>query len=289
MSGGLLAAALQDVREYFSLREAAERADALPAATRTALAREVRLSTQRRVAAEVLAQAGARAEALRAMSEAHALLAGHAGLVGLTVTCAGDLPMLDDEVKGEHTELFDTLHEEQLRLQVRLGPLGLERRARLQRVTNRRAGAAGLGLGLVMGLLGLLGRTRLVAEASGSWSDKYPPSNAVDGDEATHWVMPDKSLGWLDVQLLPPRKLATVSVLPGYAPPTYSVVDYRLEAYAGSNVVKSVDGTFVAPPGGGKPGWSTIAIPVDVKVDKLRLVVKSYHDIGGSIAEVKVP
>lgn len=294
MSAEVFEAALHDVREYFSLHEAAERSKTLEPAARTTLARAVRLSAQRRAAAEALARAGQTAEAVRAMRDAHALLAAHAELVGLAVTRTADsarteAAALDDELSDEHAELFEQLRDEQMRLQVRLGAIGLEPRKRLQRATNRRAGAAGLALGLTIALVFWLGKTRLVADASGSWSEKYPASNAVDGDESTHWVMPDKSLGWLDVKLLPPRKLATVSVLPGYAPPTYSVVDYRLEAYAGGNVVAATDGTFVPPPGGGKPPWTAVALPTDVKVDKVRLVVKSYHDIGGSIAEVKVP
>lgn len=289
MSAGVLDGALHDVREYFSLREAAARANALSPASRRALARDVRLSAQRRAAAEVLMRAAAPAEALRLMHEAHGLLAPHAELVGRPLRDVGELPVFDEECDYEHTSLFESLLEEQVALQVALAPLGLEPRERTHRVNNRRATAGAIAFGMVLGLGWWLGRTQLVAEASGSWSEKYPPSNAVDGNESTHWVMPDKSLGWLDVKIVPPRKLTTVSVLPGYEPATYGVVDYRLEAYVGSNVVKSVDGTFVAQPGGGKPPWSTIVVPVDVKVDKVRLVVKSYHDIGGSIAEVKIP
>jgi len=292
MSAGILDTALSNLREYFSLRAAEERARSLPSERRTAIARDVRLSAQRRVAAHTLAQTGAIAEALRLVRDAQLLLVQHEDLVGKpdqAVAEVPELPLFDEECTDAHNALFERLLASQLRLQVELGALSLEPAERAMQRTSRRAAAIGLAVVVVVGLGWWARRTQLVAEASGSWSDKYPPSNAVDGDESTHWLLPDRSLGWLDVKLLPARKLRTVSVLPGYQPPTYGVIDYRLEAYAGGNVVKSVDGTFSVPSGGNKPPWVAIAIPTDVKVEKVRLVVKSYHDIGGSIAEVKIP
>lgn len=284
--------ALSSLREYYTLARAEERARSMSEERRAQIASAVQLASQRRVAAETLMRSGAPAEGLRLIREALGGLLEHRELVSLSREVSSELPplpVLDEDCKDEHLALYEQLLAAESELETELRSASLEGSARTARRVGRRVTTATVVLVGLVGLVLTFGRTRLAAEASGEWSTQYPASNAVDGNETTHWVMPDRSVGWLDVKLLPARKLTTVSVLTGYQPPTYGVVDYRLEAYAGDKVVHAVDGKFDVATGGVKPPWVTIAIPTDQKVDKVRLNVKSYHDIGGSIAEVKIP
>ncbi|MGZ3417270.1 MAG: discoidin domain-containing protein [Polyangiales bacterium] len=288
-------AALNEVREYFSLRASEERARELDVETREKLASDVRLSAQKRMAGEALFRQGQRAEALRLAGDAYTLVNAHRDLASerakpRTEPNVAEIPLFDDDVRDEHVVLFDALVSAQVHLQSELAAIALDPHERSERRLARRVAAAALLLVIVIVPLWWARRTVLTAEATAQSGDRWGPANAVDGVEATHWVLPDKVLGHLDVKISPPQKLTSISVMNGWDPPGYATNQYRLEAFNGTTLLKSQDGALAQQPGGGmKPSWTTIPFVVDAKADRVRIVVKSYYDHAGAIAEVKIP
>jgi hypothetical protein len=294
MARRLLPAVLEDVREYFSLRRSEERARGLDEAERSKLAKAVQLSAQKRMAAQALFELGHRAEALALAREAYAQLQAYASLATQKVEgeelLAREAPPLEDGITDAHVELYQSLVGAQIPLQIELGAISLDSHERAARRLSRRTLAGAVAFVLMTGVIWSFRHTVLTAQASAQSGDRWGPANAVDGIESTHWVLPDKVLGHLDVTIHPAQKLLTVTVMNGWDPPGYAVRDYRLEAYSGTTLLKSQDGTLAAQPAGGaKPNWTTIPFAVDAKVDRLRIVVKSHFDHAGALAEVKIP
>jgi hypothetical protein len=85
------------------------------------------------------------------------------------------------------------------------------RRAHAPRRPKRRLGRALAALIALAAIAGLaFFATRLTATASAIYHVSFPPSHAVDGLEATEWLLPDKTTGYLDVAL--PRRRAVRAV-----------------------------------------------------------------------------
>jgi hypothetical protein len=278
-----------DLREYFTLQKAAERAANLPNDVRADVAHDLALSIQKREAADILYEAGARAEALPLMRAALELVQRHRELAPYVaaVELPATLPESDDDVQADHLQLYAQLLEAHVAYQRALSGVVLDARARKTTRTLRMLVAFACAFAVVYAVRAHLTRIGLTAEASASWGPKYAPSNAVDGDEATHWLLPDKTTGSLDVKLSPPRKINTVSILDGWDPPAYGVIEYRLEVFMGPQLVFSTDAKLT-PGKGTKPAWVDVPVHTDRGVDRVRINVITYHEFGGSIAEVKV-
>ncbi len=284
-----LRAVAEDVREFYLLRDAERRADALDADKRGKLGHDVRLAAQRREAADVLWQHGARAQALRMMRDAYELLLRNAGQDAATdAQLAAPFPDLEDDVRPADEERFYELGREYAILERDLSVVAMPSRDRRQRTLQRIATTV-----LVVGALGAvfvwwMRRTELVPDASASYSPKFGPANAVDNNETTHWVLPDRTPGYFETKLVPPRKVTAVAILNGWDPAAYGIVEYRLEGWSGDHIVKRLEGKFEPAPAGVKPPWVEIPFESDRKLDKVRVVVKTYKDLGGSIAEFTV-
>ena len=127
---------------------------------------------------------------------------------------------------------------------------------------------------------------RLVASASATLHPSFSPDMAVDGDDQTRFLLPDGSNGHLDVRIVPPRHVNEVFLLNSVNAPYFdrSTDAYTLQVYSRGRLAKSIDGrfTFTNTP-------SRVAHDVDVDaVDRLRIVIRSHHRVGGGIAEVEV-
>jgi hypothetical protein len=131
----------------------------------------------------------------------------------------------------------------------------------------------------------LWGRT--FATASAAYSSHHAAANAVDGSEATEWLLPDDSLGWLQVNFPSPRSVHHVRLLNAHN------VHYqdrgcervRVTMYCQHRAVASAEGTFV--------GIVVERSPLDFDlsadcVTYLRVEVLSYFKKGGGLAEVEV-
>lgn len=281
----------EDVREFFSLDRAEARARALSESDVADLERTLLVSGQRRDAAEILFHGGARAEALRALHDAVTLLralpAARLSEAADGALEPGALPTLEQDFEPRHEQLFADLVEEHARLVGTLLPLAVGPTGRRAMRLERRVVAVATLLCLMILAVWWSRRHVVEAEASAVWGGKYVAANAVDGQEATHWLLPDMATGWLDLKLKPPRKVTTVSILNAYDPPNYAVVEYRLEARVGGRLVKAYDGTLPTSYGT-KPPWVFVPFATDEKVDTIRIVVKSHRDLGAGLAEVKI-
>ncbi len=287
-----------EVREFFLLREAEARASKLDEATVTRLGQALALADQRREAAENLFTDGAVAEALRSAAEAFsgldafdALVAGTAREVdraALREACA-NLPTLDADVKQEHLDLVPELLAAHGALASELDPLSVGKRGR-STVRFERSLTAITAL-ILIAVVGAwwFKRTAISVTASASWGGKFMPENVLDGDESTHWILPDASNGWIELRFRSSRPVTRVLLLNGYEPASYGVVDFRVEALVGSKVVKATDGTFADQPRYAKQPWVSVPLVSDGNVDAVRIVVKSRRELGASLAEVMVP
>ncbi len=291
--GAALKAYAEDVREFYLLQEVARRGDALDAPLREELRVALRLADERREAAELLFEHGARAEALRLARDAYGVLHPFASKVGapkmedVTIDESASLPTFEDDVTTEHDELYRKYVAAHSELHGALAPLPLDRAGRM-RVRMTRIAMTVSATTAVLALFGWWsGKYEVSAEAS-SAAAKYPAENAIDGNEGTEWLLPDKQPGYIDFKLKPRHKIKAVAVLNGLNPP-YQILEYRLEAWDGTALVKSQDGVLkppTAPPF--KPPWEEIPFVVDRKVDKLRIVVKTSGTIGAGLAEVVI-
>ncbi|MBI2392673.1 MAG: discoidin domain-containing protein [Deltaproteobacteria bacterium] len=273
------------VREWFLLRDLEARAAKVRDDIRAERGRSLRLSQQRRAAAEALWIAGHPAEALHLLRAA-VELARSATEEGEPLV-APELPAFDAEVKAADAARFRALLAEHAQLFERHAELRLAPRDVVERRVVRLAGTA-LVLLLSIVAIVLLARTprRLEASASAKWDARYDPANAVDGNDKTDWLLPDHAQGWLDVKVIPPRKIARVKLMNARNLPWNDRASNELsiEAFDGAHVVKTATTKFdgVSP----DPAWRTVEI--GAKVDRLRVHVKSSHAQGGGVSEVIV-
>jgi hypothetical protein len=248
------------VREFFLLREA--EAHAVSVADRSVLDASIVDLDEKRLAVEELWANGATGEALRAAESA----------------------LGDFAPEGSPRDRYNALRAElERRIAERRQPTVAEvrktRRARLTIATV---------LVLSMVSLAILEATRKpkppVATASASWDVRYPPENAVDGSDATDWVLPDKTLGWLDLALKKPRKVTRIAVTNTRNPPWYDrgTKEFRVEIFLGDKLIAARDLRFetasLTP--------QTLHVDVGATIDRVRLTVVSYHLSGGGFSEV---
>ena len=171
---------------------------------------------------------------------------------------------------------------------------------RLARVSARRAmtpraqkmarwrWSVGVGSVLVVALLlmmSLWGRPRV--QASGVLSAANPAANAIDGLEATEWLLPDATPGWVDVLLPSARSVHSVRLVNAhnvfYADRGAKAV--RVTAFTAQNKAASVEGSFARL----TQDRSVLDLPLEAGgVTRVRVEVLTYFQTGGGLAEVEV-
>jgi len=123
------------------------------------------------------------------------------------------------------------------------------------------------------------------AEAS-SYFGRYPflaADQAIDGDLSTEWLLENGQTGWLDVHV-PSRRIKHVRWVnaKNIAADPRATKDFRIELWHKDRLVNAAEGTATLSP---NPGWNVV--DVDGRgVDRIRFVVKSFHNSGGGIAEL---
>ena len=158
---------------------------------------------------------------------------------------------------------------------------------RAQKIARWRWGVA-VGATLVVALLfmmSLWGRPRV--HASGVISAANPASNVIDGLEATEWLLPDATPGWVDVLFPSSRTVHSVRLLNAhnvfYADRGARAV--RVTAFAAQDKVASVEGSFARL----TEERSVLDLPLEARgVTRVRVEVLSYFQAGGGLAEVEV-
>ncbi|HEY5373475.1 MAG TPA: hypothetical protein VIK01_07295 [Polyangiaceae bacterium] len=158
-------------------------------------------------------------------------------------------------------------------------------RARTRRRWRRSLLVAALGFLALLICYRLWGRPR--AQASAIHSEPYPANNAVDGLEATEWLLPDRTSGWVDVMLPAARTVHRVRLVNAHnvfnADRATRAV--HVTAFSRRGPAVSVDGAFAAF----SENRSLLELPLEAHdVTRIRVEVLSYFKLGGGLAEVEI-
>jgi hypothetical protein len=197
------------------------------------------------------------------------------------------LPTLDAEVSPSHAELFQQVVAARHLVERVLRTAGMDRKelrfARAVRITT--AGIVGV-LAVAAVWFATWTPPGVRAEASAVWANApaFGAETVIDGRPDTYWLLPDGQPGWVEARISPPRRIEHVRVLNSHNPPheDRATRDYRIELYSGSELVRTIEGSFE---------FSTSPQPVEHAVgadgiDRIRFVVLSHHRIGGGLAEL---
>ncbi|MBL8716533.1 MAG: discoidin domain-containing protein [Myxococcales bacterium] len=290
-----------EVREWFLLRDAEQRAAKMPAEQRTTLQRQVHQAQQKKEAAEALWAYGGRAEALALARAALELAHAASGAdqapplpdeqrteIEKALSASERLPVLDAEVEGEHQALFKTLVDLHAALDAVLLPLAFDDAERV-RVRRTRVGGVAFFLiaSLVFGVWLARRPVSLKTDASTSWGARFAPANVTDGVDSTEWLLPDATPGWLEVAPSKPRPFTRIKILNGKnsGNPDRGVLEADIEVWSGGRPIKTIPTNL--GPFSLKPDWRSIDLGVGkTPVEKVRIVVKTWAGQGGAIAEV---
>jgi len=131
----------------------------------------------------------------------------------------------------------------------------------------------------------LWGRPR--AEASAIHSEPHSAKNAVDGLEATEWLLPDSTPGWIDVTLPAARTVHSIRLINArnvfYADRATRAV--HVTAFTERGPAASVDGAFAAF----SETRSVLDLPLEAReVARIRVEILSYFKSGGGLAEIEI-
>ncbi|MBX7196131.1 MAG: discoidin domain-containing protein [Sandaracinaceae bacterium] len=202
-------------------------------------------------------------------------------------TRASSPPRLDEQVTAEHATSFHRVLAARVAIDREIHPSALTPAQVSAKRRNRLALAAFVVIGVVAGLYFALRRpsgTYVEASAYFGNNDQFAPANAIDGNVDTEWVLPDRSSGWLDIHVGTPRRIEAVSIVNGSNPPHLdrAMREYTIEVWAHGELARSVEGTVPF-----SPARNPVRHEIGVDdVERVRVVVRSWHNLGGSLAEV---
>jgi len=199
-------------------------------------------------------------------------------------------PRLDAQVGRSETELFDEIADVRASLERGLGQVLLTPRDLKFRSAARVLTVATLVVG---GAVGTFIATRTPvgenARASASFNDApdFEPSRAIDGNVDTSWLLPDRTNGWIEVTINPPRSVNRVRIMNTTNVPYHdrATGQYQVQLFSGSNVLQAAEGTF---PETSTPSWVTHDVGNTEAVDRVRVTVNSWMQHGGGIAEIAI-
>jgi hypothetical protein len=196
-------------------------------------------------------------------------------------------PRLDAEVTADHAAAFHRVLAARVAIDREVHPAALTVAQVSAKRRNRLALVVLLALVAIVGsYLALRRPTGTFAEASAYFgnNDQFAPANAIDGNPETEWLLPDHSTGWLDVNVGPPRRIAAVSIVNASNQPheDRATREYTIEVWSHGELARSVEGTLP---------FSTARNPVRHEVDvdeaeRVRVSVRSWHQLGAGLAEV---
>ena len=130
-------------------------------------------------------------------------------------------------------------------------------------------------------------RARPKVVASVAYNETYPPEQAVDGLEATEWLLPDGTNGWIDLIFKKPRSVKSVTLVNchngGFVDRSSGKV--RVTAFSGDKIVATADGEFDKVSG----ERAALDLPlVGRDITRVRAEALSVLGRGGGFAEVEV-
>ena len=224
----------------------------------------------------ILAGRGAAPDVLRAVAEVAA------------AARSGAVPRLDAQVTADHATGFHRVLAARVAIDREVHPAALTVAQVRAKRRNRIALALLTVAAAVAGAYFALRRpTGTFAEASAYFGNnaQFAPENAIDGDPATEWLLPDRTSGWLDVSIGPPRRIAALSIVNASNQPheDRATREYTVEVWAHGELARSVQGTLPF-----STARNAVRHEIDVEdVERVRVVVRSWHQLGAGIAEVR--
>ncbi len=284
--------ALDELREFFTLREGERTANAL-GDEHGAASRALRLATQRARAAQALVASGHRAEAERLLREVLASLeAARAqwppldkAFATLPVIAVAEEPTLEHELSDERAAALDSALDETVRSLTRAESVVSDKRSRLLTRLRRNAAAATVlvvaaGVGWRQSQV-----VKLTPHASSSFGPQYAFTNATDGYIATNWLLPDGTPGWIEVTF-GRRRVSTLELVNVQTLTHYGTAETTVEFYSGARMLRSMDVSMRATVN--TANVTQVAIPVREPIDRIRINVRTFHELGGGLSEVRV-
>lgn len=197
------------------------------------------------------------------------------------------LPTLDDEVSAQEGDLFQQLVTARRHIESVLAPASMTQRQLAWTRASRMSFAALIACALVVGLYFLLRpETGVVATASSQFSNEFRAQNVIDGDEASEWLLPDRRDGWIELRIMPPEDIGTLRIKNSHNRHhnDRATHEYTIEVFANGRVAKTIDGVW--PQLTPTPEWTEHAVDVE-KVERIRVHVKTWHRLGGGLAEIE--
>jgi hypothetical protein len=281
-----------EVREFFTLSDGWDAARAL-GADEPRVRRAIARIEQRVRGAEALRDAGHLAEAARSLIEALGDLEDLAARFEPVATLLGPLPStaglpsdsLESELTEAHRATLGVVLDEGLEALHRVAVLALgESQRRATRARRSTLAASALVL-LAGAYIAQTRSVRLTPRASSYFSTAYPPTNATDGYSASNWLLPDGTPGWLEVTF-ERRRVGQLELLNVQGMSHYGAENVTVELYSGARSVRSFELSLRGSLGSAKP---TVA-PLGTRepLDRIRIHVRTFHDLGGGLAEVRV-
>lgn len=189
------------------------------------------------------------------------------------------MPALDTDFGGAHAVLIERVWQGHERLR-----RSLERT--LEVVPRRRWLLLALLLLVVgAGVLAARAGGAVSARASASYSSEHDASSAVDGLDATEWLLPDGKTGWIELKLERPKQVREVRLLNAHNRHynDRATRKYEVELYDGDRLHATLTGEFEKLEA--EPVPRPLAVPKG-RVTRVRVSVLSHFGSGGGFAEI---
>lgn len=310
------------IKEYFLLSDARATAKRVPEDARAAISRTLGVARRRAEAAERLWSNGHTAEGLRlavdalgrtrealprfveasgaAVGDGEGTAAYRAvlterglskrrvdGVVELERALTDRaLPLLDEDVEAADGDLFHRVITARAALDGALAPAAATP-SQLAWTRNWRIGLTVMVcLGAAVAAWLLTRRPEGVTAVASDYTNVYDGSLTIDGDEATEWQLPDRTLGHVVITIEPPVRVDTLRLLNGHNRfyNDRAVRAYRVELFVDDAVARTIDGEFGTFEE--RPAWVEHEVGLD-EVDRIRFNVRSHHRIGAALAEIE--
>ncbi|HEY8432294.1 MAG TPA: discoidin domain-containing protein [Sandaracinaceae bacterium] len=200
---------------------------------------------------------------------------------------AKTMPLLDAEVSAADGELFQQLVTARRHVERVLAPASMTpAQIRWTRVSR-------IGFASVLALAGAVGLwlllrppTGVEATASAQYNAEFPPSNVIDGNEDTEWLLPNAQAGWLDVRIMPPERIETLRLKNSHNRHfnDRATREYTIEFFSNGQRVHTIEGSWagINP----RPPWTEHQVGID-NVERIRFNVRSWHRAGAGLAEIE--
>lgn len=127
----------------------------------------------------------------------------------------------------------------------------------------------------------------LRAEASAVYSPQFFPFRAVDGDTTSEWLLPDRTVGWIEITISPPRMVKKVRLMNARNSPynDRATGAFRVEAFLSGEALGAADGAFDGFHA--EPTWREVELD-GRKADKIKVWIKSFTSSGAGFAEITI-